>query len=613
MKRTIIVGLFLVGLGFNQANAQTVESAKKLFVYEKFASAKAELQKIIAATPNNADANYWLVQTLLQLNDRAGARAAANAGLAATNNSPLMQVAQGSVDLFEDNKAGAKIKFESAITASDKKSLASIYNAIGKAHGSVGFSQSEPDYAIEKLNLALQKEPKNAEILINIGDCYRRKLDGGGNAVSNYMKANVLDPNNALAYYRQGQIYQTQDNCGPMEQNYLMATQKDPNFMPAWRELYDVYVSKESQCYSLDKAKNYLDKYTATAEQGIDLDKIKMKFCYSNNDYACAIAETNKIIEKYGETADIDLLRYKAYILRDMGDSINANAAFDNYFAKQDPAKVGYRVYIRAAEVAMKVAGSEAKAIELYNKSINAQPDSKLNVPAMSAIANYYYKAKDYANAANWFKKLIDISEKPSSTNLFYATVAYYNASNYTEGAKMGDMYAEKYPADYRGSLWSARNNAQLDTTFTLGLAVPSYEKCVTVAETDIVKNKAPLVEATKYLTAYYGGTKNDKIIAKTYLDKLKLVDSTNASIPELESLITNGKAAPKVKTPTTPTPSTGTPKTTVPPATKPVVKPTTTKPGTVAVIKPVAKPAVVKPAPKVAVKTPPVKKNSNS
>jgi Flp pilus assembly protein TadD len=590
-KKVLVVVLFMAG--FFAVKGQSLENAKKMFTYERFKNAKEELEKIVTATPNNAEAQYWLVQTLLQMGDKVSARTVANTALNASGNNPLALIAVGQVDLFENKKQEARNRFEAAISAADKKSKASILNAVGRAHGLVGISQSDPDYGIEKLKEAAKLDPKNADILVNMGNNYRRKLDGG-NAVGSYLSAVALDPRNATAFYRMGQVYQTQDNCQFLKENYLNATNADPNYMPAWRELFEVYGSKESTCFNIAEAKNYLDKYLASSDPGLESDKIRMKFCYFNGDFNCAIAEADKMIATYGESADMEVLFYKAYIYKDMGDSIKATAAFDNYFAKEkDITKIGYRVYYRAAEVAAKILGNEKKSIGLYQKSIDAQPDAKLNLLAFAKIADIYdTKLKDYLNAALWYKKIIDNKEVPSASNYFSAGVAYYRANDFANGAQIFNTYADKYPTDYRGNFWAARNYAQMDTT-NLGLAVPSYEKYVVIATPDSVKLKSGLVEAYRYLIAHYA-SKGNKDAAKGYLTKLKSLDPTNADIPTLESIINSGKQPTPTKQ-ATPTPKpTSTPvKAGTTPATKPgTVASTTVKPPVKPPVKPVIKPA---------------------
>jgi tetratricopeptide (TPR) repeat protein len=605
MKKKVFLSLVLVsGLLATNVFAQSIDNAKKMFYYERYKSAKAELEKLVAADAKNADASYWLVQTLLAEGKKADAKKVATAAVAANSASPLALVAVGHVELADNNKTDAKSRFETAISLADKKSLVSVLSAIGRANGSVGLRQSEPDYGIEKLKMALQKEPNNAEVYMLIGDNYRRKLDGG-NAVDNYESALQKDPKMAKAAHRIGQIYKTQDNCNPMKIAFTNATTIDPNFMPAWRELYDSYANNESQCFNLAEAKTYFDKYYATTDQGIETDMLKMSFAYFSKDFTGALTEANAITTKYGDDANIDMYTWKAYIQNQMGDSLSAKNNMVTYFAKQkDTTLINPALYQTAGAIFAKVPGEEKNAELYYGKYIDALENVAKKASVINRVATMYYGKNDFINAAKWYKRLIDTKPTPSASDYFYAGYSAYNSQDFNASAAVFNTYATKYPADWRGNYWAGRSLAILDSTMAKGLAIPSYEKFFPIAEVDSVSSRNSRIDALKYVFIYYIGVKNDKTTAKIYLDKLKAVDPTNAQIPEFDKYMTGARPA------TTPTRGTTTPKTGTTGTTGTGTKPTTTggsstKPGTSNAVKTVP--------PKTPAKTPakpPVKKN---
>ncbi len=563
--------IFLV----NNATAQSIDNAKKLFNYERYVSAKTELQKLLAADPKNADANYWLVLSNLMMYDMKAAKASIAAALAANPNNALITVAAGHVALFDNNKAEARSKFETAISLSDKKTLNQTLIAIGRANGTASIAQSEPDYGIEKLNIALVKEPNNVDILITLGDCYRRKIDGS-NAVQNYTKAANMAPQNPIPVYRMGQVYKTQDNCNSLIKYFTEATTRNAEFMPAYRELFDSYANDESQCYNIANARTFLDKFIATSDPGFDADKIKMTFCYYNKDYACALTEANAISTKYDEKAATDMLLWKGYIYDKTRDSVNALASLESYFIKQPD--FDYRIYRKAAEIATKVPGKEITAINFYNKYLEKAEDIKAKVFVYTKCAEINERIKNYPEAINWYKKVIEFKDAPTNADYYKLGVAQYNQQDYVGGIATFRTYSEKFATDYRGNFWAARCNAQLDSTGKLGLAIDDYEKCIKIAELEPEKNKKPLVEATKYLIATYVNAKNDKVNAKLNLEKLKLIDPTNGEIVNFEAMLSGAKLPPPPKAVTTPVIKT-------PGVKQPAIKAsagTTIKPGTV-------------------------------
>ena len=79
--------------------AQSVDDGKKFMYYERFTSAKAVFEKLVAANPANADAAYWLGQSMLQLKDVAGAKAVYQKALQTSGSNPLLLVGTGAVEL----------------------------------------------------------------------------------------------------------------------------------------------------------------------------------------------------------------------------------------------------------------------------------------------------------------------------------------------------------------------------------------------------------------------------------------------------------------------------------------------------------------------------------
>ncbi len=575
-----VMGLILVTLiSTLYSTAQSIDNAKRMFYYERFKSAKEELQKLVAADNKNAEAYHWLVATQLMQGDNAGARLTATNALTATNGNALVQVSMGHVLLVEGNKPQAKSSFEKAISVSDKKSLINTLVAIGRANGSVNLLQSDADYAIEKLLPVVQKDPNNAEALIVLGDCYRRKIDGS-NAVANYMKVATTVPQYARAQYRIGQVYKTQDNCKSLTNYFTEASTVDANYMPAWRELYESYGNDESTCFDIAKARTYLDKFIATSDAGFESDKIKMTFCYYSRDYNCALTEAKAIETKYDEAAKADMQLWKGYIYDKLRDSVSSLASFDSYFAMQkDPNTIDFRVYKKVADVSSKVPGKEKVTMQYYEKFLEKAEDNRTKVPVYGKIAEMYEKSKDYTNAAIWYQKLIDAKETPQSVDYYKVGVNQYNAGNYTASSATFITYDNKFPTDYRGNFWAARSHAQIDSTMAQGLAVPFYEKYLTIAEAEANKPKNGMLEANKYLFAYYFNIKNDKVAAKANLEKIKLIDPTSAAIAEFEAVLTNGK--PNVPKAAAPSPKpTPTPKPAVTPkaGTKAQAKPTSAK-----------------------------------
>jgi hypothetical protein len=62
MKK-ISLSLVALVIGISLSFAQSVEQGRKFFYYERYKSARENLEKVLASNPNNIDAVYWLGQS----------------------------------------------------------------------------------------------------------------------------------------------------------------------------------------------------------------------------------------------------------------------------------------------------------------------------------------------------------------------------------------------------------------------------------------------------------------------------------------------------------------------------------------------------------------------
>src|SRR5215467_3198410 len=178
LKITITV-LVASLLGIREVSAQSIPEGMNHLYAERYKSAKETFEKLVATNPNNLEAVYWLGQTEIAMNDAKSARDLYSKTLQANGNAPLIMVGMGNVNLIDGKKDEARQMFETAINLSTGKKGADVgvLNAIGRAN--VDAKDGDIAYAIDKLKLASTKDPKNADILLNLGDAYRKAHEGG--------------------------------------------------------------------------------------------------------------------------------------------------------------------------------------------------------------------------------------------------------------------------------------------------------------------------------------------------------------------------------------------------------------------------------------------------
>ena len=173
----------------NTLFAQSIDEGKKFLNYERYTSAQNVFSKLVAANPNDAEAVYWLGQTYIENEDNPDTVAAQTLyqkTLQANPNQPLIMVGIGEIELMQGHKEDARNRFETAISLAKKKDLPEVLTAVGRAN--VDTKSGDPVYAIDKLNQAADKDKKNPEIQIDLGDAYRKMIDGA-NATTSYTHA----------------------------------------------------------------------------------------------------------------------------------------------------------------------------------------------------------------------------------------------------------------------------------------------------------------------------------------------------------------------------------------------------------------------------------------
>ncbi|MBL7769513.1 MAG: tetratricopeptide repeat protein [Flavipsychrobacter sp.] len=528
----------------NALFAQSVDQGKKFFYYERYNSAKEELEKVIAANPNNIEATYWLGQTLLEMKDVDGARALYQKALSTNGNAPLLLVGTGQIELMDGKKEEARQRFETAISLTKSRDI-EIFNAIGRAN--VQAKDGDADYAIEKLNQATQvKKFNDANTYLIMGDAYRKKVDGGS-AVQNYQRALDLNPTLAAAKHRIGRIYLTQKNTDIFLPAFEDAVRIDPNYAPAIYDLYYYYFSRD-----INKAKDYYDKYLAVSDPTPENDYEKTAILYASRRYDEAISTANGFIAKLGDKADPKYYKLIAYSYDEKKDSLNARKFLEQYFAKQKPEGFLPKDFEFLANTLAKFPGNEAQAMENYDKAIAMDTAMESKLELMTNAAALAKKTGNRVGEAKYLGQLYATKKDPNNLDLYNWGYANYQASQYTTADSIFAIYSEKYPNEIFGYLWRARANQAMDTTMQQGLAVPHYEKLGEMAlSIDAAKFKGQAISSYFYLVQYYNDIKKDPAKALEYINKVLAIDPANETAVKIRDILNkavNKKAAIRKK-----------------------------------------------------------------
>ncbi|MEO6254729.1 MAG: tetratricopeptide repeat protein [Ferruginibacter sp.] len=556
LKFTLILLSSFLAMNFIQA--QSIDDGKKFLYYEKFISAKNVFQQLLTANPNNDEAAYWLGRTLIapdEDKDIEAAKAVYQKGLAANPNSALLNAGMGHVELLEGKTQQARNHFETALSLGGGKSI-DVLDAVGFANGDFDSKSGDAAYAVEKLVQATNiKKFKDARVMTDLGDAYR-KLGDGGSAQRSYEAALAIDPSYARAKFRIGRIYQSQgtNQQSIFLQYYNDAIALDPNYSPVYFYLHQYFYATD-----VVKSATYLDKYLkakGSDEPNACFLNAQMKFAQGL--FAETITAAD-ICLNAGGTPYPNLYGLKAYAYNKMGDSNNAKLAFDMYFQKQKPGKLGPRDYFTYAGVLLKFPGNEALAGTYMQKAVELDSTEIGKITMIKEVATVFEARQMFGDAADWYKKIIYIKKDPGKTDLYNAGIGYYRAKNYPAVTEIFNQYAQKFPDDIFGYYYKGAAQAGIDTLMVTDSAYQTYLKAVAVGEAYPDKSRIlPLLKGSyRYLIIYSANKLKDKELALSYVDKALLIAPADAELIGFKESISK-MGAPK------------------PPATKPVTKPAT-------------------------------------
>lgn len=542
MKKTLIVLLSVfITMG---AFAQSVQEGISHLYADRMASAKSTFEKMLASNPNNLDAVYWLGQVHIENKDVAAARSVYEKALATNGNAPLVLVGMGHVELLENKPAEARQRFESAITASKsrKGNDPVVLNAIGRANANT--KAGDAAYAIAKLTEATQRDPKNADIWLNLGNAYR-KAGNGGQAVTAYMEATRANPSFAPAHYRQAMIYYTQRNWEVFTRELENAIQADPKFAPAYYELY-YYTLQYPKDFA--KAEEYANKFIANSDPSVENDYIKAQTAFVQKKYDEAITTANNIVKTAGDKVNPRVYRLLGYAHLEKGDTAGAKTYVDQFFAKADEDMIVGNDLTLKADVYAKEDPSVIAPLYIQAAKMDSVLTNQLNflnegIERFKASGKTEYEAE---------LRLAAYQLKPNKNpaELFNIGLPYFYAGKYMKADSLFTEYAKALPDSIYGHFWSARALSQIDTTMEQGLAVPAYRKVVEIASTDKERLKGMGLQAAAYLAGYYNNVKSDKASAITYLQKALEFDPTNTAIQKnLQILQQKPASAPRSST----------------------------------------------------------------
>jgi Tfp pilus assembly protein PilF len=526
MKKFFIAGLGSFLLTVGTINAQNVASSVNDIYAERFQTAKANLEKMVAANPNDIPATYWLGQAYIGSGDVAGAKAVYDKGLTSSANAPLLLVGLGEVELNQGKINEARQHFETAITMTGGKkgNDPEILNAVGRAITNT-YSDKEKkgdiNFAVQKLTEASTSNTKDnvlkGDIYVNLGNALLDAKPGenGGQAFTNYQNAIQANPASAVPNYRMAMLFKTQKNWELFEKYLNDAIAKDPRFAPAYYELAYFKMGK----LDLAAAEANATKFASSADSDPQNEVLKGSMQYVQKNYDQAIATGKSIIDRVGDKTKALVYKMIAYSYRDKKDTVAAKPYIDQYFAKVKPEEVTAKDYALKADIYSAIPGQEAVVLQSYMDGVKADTvlDNKLDV--LKQGAEFFAARKQYDKEAQLRQMILEIKPNPNINDYFTTGFAYYRTRNYPEVIKsynIAKTISEKWPEQQFGWEWMYNNAVLIDTVKKDSIAVPAALKWLEFAQKDTAKFYRQIAGTSYFLATYYQD--KDKAKAIQYL-----------------------------------------------------------------------------------------------
>ena len=554
MKKTLLT-LWTVFMLAN-LNAQSIQEGVNHLYADRFKNAEQTFQKLLAVNPNNADATYWLGQTYLDKDDNDAARQLYDKALAANGNNPLIMVGKGHVLLLDKKIDEARQLFEQALTVSRTKKGddPAVLNAIGRAN--VDAKEGNLTYAVEKLELALQRDPKNADIALNLGNAYRKKDpgQGGGKAYENYKLATQLNPNFAYPYVRIAKLFETQKQWDLFLENLNRAVQVDPSFSLAYYELFYYYFFNTKY----DEATSYFNKYVGSrpGEDQTEHDYLQSQLCWAKKDYNCAITKAESVKAAMGAKVKPKAYRQLAYSYLGKGDFANAKSNIDAFFAREKETFLPTDYQLKA-DILTGGGASCEEVYALYMQGAAADTVVQNKIDFMTKAADYFKTKKCTKQEADMRWTIYNTRKNPNPAGLVNIAILYSQSGEYPKADSLLTTYIANFPDSIYGYDWKGRVNFSIDTTMTIepyaSTFVSSYQKTLDIALTDKLRYKGQGTKAALFLAGYFNNIKKSRDSALMYVVKGLEVDSTNAQLKSIKEIFdkqpTKGTQKPGGKT----------------------------------------------------------------
>ena len=561
ISKIAVAGLGLVFAG-SSAFAQSLADAKKAIDAEQYQKAKSMLKNLTVTQADKDENFFYLGWVYLKQDYVDSAKAAFNKGLAVNSHSALNFAGLGAAAHIEKDNSTAASNFSQAIAAAGKSSTPYLYVGLGyllPISGSTAgpngspVSAADANAAIDVLNKGKVVNPKDAELLVALGDAYRSQLKSN-DAYNAYSSALTLNPKLPSANVAEGVLWRFADNFEDSEKQFQAALAIDPNYGPAYREWAETdlrwaYSDAGQHDTKIAAAADNYKKYISLTDYSVESQMRYADFLIDAKDYVTLQKVTTDLSSSKG--SNLRVYRYLGYAAYENKDYPAGLAAMTKWTTQAAPSRLIPRDFLTLGQLEL-ASKQDSLGIRDLRKAMTMDTTQ---VDLYGDIAASLYASGKYIDAAEAYHLFGEKSRHAKLTDHFKEGFSYYQAykdqlikaqtvkttvvdSTLLIKADSAFTYVERklpkpnapiiyYHANVKDFEDSDRNNIK-------GLAKTLFEQyisVVTAAGAPDDKTKVNLAVAYAYLGNYAMNKEKDEAKALDLYTKAKDMDPTNPQV----------------------------------------------------------------------------------
>lgn len=561
ISKIAVAGLGMVFAG-SSVFAQSLADAKKAIDAEQYQKAKSMLKNLTVTQADKDENFFYLGWVYLKQDYVDSAKAVFNKGLAVNAKSALNLAGLGAAAHVEKDNSTAANNFNQAVAAAGKSSTPYLYAGLGYllpvSGSSVGpngakVTPADADAAIALLTKGKAVNPKDAELLVALGDAYRSQLKST-DAYNAYSSALTINPKLPSANVAEGVLWRFADNFEDSEKQFQAALAIDPNYGPAYREWAETdlrwaYSDAAQHDAKIAAAADNYKKYISLTDYSVESQMRYADFLIDAKDYVTLQKVTTDLTGS--AKSNLRVYRYLAYAAYENKDYPTGLTAMNKWITQADPKRLIPRDYLTLGQLEM-ASKQDSLGIRDMRKAMSMDTTQ---VDLYGDIAASLYASGKYIDAAEAYHLFGEKSRHAKVSDHFKEGFSYYQAykdqliksqtnktvkadSTLLIRADSAFSYVERklttpnvqilyFHANVKDFEDGDRNNIK-------GLAKPLFEQIVqliTAKGAPDDKNKSYLVDAYVYLGNYAKNKDKDEAKALDYFTKAQALDPDNAQV----------------------------------------------------------------------------------